>query len=216
MSKVLGPIHYWLYHKIRFQEELTDSIARLAAEKNWTDKTGAITETEPEDRPLEDLIDQDNIHGWLQAKITEAERRYAALVTGLLREDPARLNDLKEAAYAFGKEHADDAGESVIRIPGMAGEETAAFRLYRQLDASLLNGMPCDGVNVVTGQSEDELSFEETKDLHSSFWKEAGGSGDIYRVLRAEVSRGLLYNSGYSLRADDACRRFILHKDPVA
>lgn len=216
MSKVLGPIHYWLYHKIRFQEERTDSIARLAAGKNWTDKTGIETETETEERPLEDLIDQDNIHGWLQARITEAEMRYAALVTGLLREDPARLDDLKEAAYAFGKEHADDAGESVIRIPGMAGEETDAFRLYRQLDASLLNGMPCDGVNVVTGQSEDELSFEETKDLHSSFWEEAGGSGDIYRVLRAEVSRGLLYSSGYSLRADDACRRFILLKDPVA
>ena len=77
MSAFLGPIHFWLYNKIGNQELLTKEIAALAAENSWIPDADSYTKTLP---PLETVIDEGNIHGWLQAQITDAETRYARLV----------------------------------------------------------------------------------------------------------------------------------------
>ena len=64
MSAFLGPIHYWLYNKIRFQEDLSDSILEAAKAKGW-DESGKLQEnyTICELKPLEELIDLADIHG---------------------------------------------------------------------------------------------------------------------------------------------------------
>ena len=77
MSAFLGPIHFWLYHKIGNQELLTKEIAASAVSNGWILDTDSYTKTLP---PLETVIDEGNIHGWLQAQITDAETRYACLV----------------------------------------------------------------------------------------------------------------------------------------
>ena len=84
MSLFLGPIHYWLYGKIGNQEELTKRIAAYAQQKNLIDSS---TEYVRELSPLEEVIDEGNIHGWLQARIANAEMRYADLVTLILAND---------------------------------------------------------------------------------------------------------------------------------
>ena len=81
MSAFLGPIHYWLYHKILLQEELTRDIALFAQENGYI-KEDAYTYADG--RPLEEIIDKSNIHGWLHEYIHSAERRYARLVTDLI------------------------------------------------------------------------------------------------------------------------------------
>ena len=86
MSLFLGPIHHWLYRKIRLQEELITTLAEREGARSG-DSGKYETYVNRELRPLEELIDTDNIHGWLQARIHDAEGRYAALVAAILKED---------------------------------------------------------------------------------------------------------------------------------
>ena len=112
MSAFLGPIHYWLYNKIQLQEELIREIVSFGEESSWkvfSDKKLAEETVNKELRPLNELIDVMNIHGWLQERIQDAESRYALLVTRILKEDEKHLPALEEVAYNFGKEHALDA-----------------------------------------------------------------------------------------------------------
>ena len=64
MSAFLGPIHHWLYNKIKTQDELTNlyldyaskqGLSNLAADVNA--KYGSMPQGD-----LADLIDEDNIH----------------------------------------------------------------------------------------------------------------------------------------------------------
>ena len=38
MSAFLGPIHFWLYNKIQFQENLIDELVAYVTAKGWSDK----------------------------------------------------------------------------------------------------------------------------------------------------------------------------------
>ena len=170
MSAFLGPIHYWLYNKIQLQEELIREIVSFGEESAWkvfSDKKLAEETVNKELRPLNELIDVMNIHGWLQERIQDAESRYALLVTSILKEDEKHLSALEEVAYNFGKEHALDASSD-------------ASDAYRKMDDSLLNGMPCDRVNVLTEQDPERTSWVQEEDIHAPFWIEAGGDPGVY------------------------------------
>ena len=109
MSAFLGPIHYWLYNKIQLQEELIRKIAEYGEKSGWavfSEKHLEEKTVNKELRPLNELIDVMNIHGWLQERVQDAEARYALLVTNILAEDPERLSDLEEIAFQFGKARA--------------------------------------------------------------------------------------------------------------
>ena len=109
MSAFLGPIHYWLYRKIQLQEALIDHILDTAAQQGWDTLSAEKLNTAcgaADLRPLEEVIDQGNIHGWLHQKIGVSEVRLAYLVTELLKADAARLDTLKVSVYRFGERHA--------------------------------------------------------------------------------------------------------------
>ena len=192
MSAFLGPIHFWLYNKIGNQELLTKEIAALAAENSWIKDAENYIKTLP---PLETVIDEGNIHGWLQAQITDAETRYASLVTKILSEDEKRLADLCAAAERFGKEHALTA-------------ETAE-EVYKAFEDFFVNGMPCDRVNAVTGSSAEKLSWEMTQDIHSPYW---GGDSSPYYAIRKSVMEGMLAETNYELASADDAHYTIISK----
>ena len=71
MSAFLGPIHYWLYNKIQLQEELIQDIATYGEKSGWpifSEKHLEEKTVNKELRPLNELIDVMNIHGWLQER----------------------------------------------------------------------------------------------------------------------------------------------------
>ena len=189
MSAFLGPIHHWLYHKVELQEELMADIQTLAAKVGWP--IPAIVGLNPSGvlPPLEGNIDLTNIHGWLQGEITASETRYALLVTGLLKADPARRAALEELAYAFGRKHSVPAGTNV---------EGA----YQALGDSLLDGMPCDHVNQIVDRDEKTLSWRRTQCLHGVYWEQAEGDNRVYYALREKIIAGMLAGSGLSFSAD--------------
>ncbi|MGN0254896.1 MAG: hypothetical protein ACI4D6_02790 [Chordicoccus sp.] len=187
MSMFLGPIHYWLYNKIGHQEELTRLLAEKAVGEGWISNADDYVRDLP---ALETVIDEENIHGWLQSRISDAEQRYADLVLAAAGQDDARLDALCETAFAFGREHA------------LAAEATPE-EAYKAFEDFFVNGMPCDHVNSVTESSNTSLSWEQTQELHADYWTSQGGNVNPYYRLRKSVMDGMLSACALKLSTTD-------------
>jgi hypothetical protein len=190
MSAQLGPIHHRMYRKIRFQEALIDELIALAETNGWqtADGTPAAAYAGEPEAPLETIIDLANIHGWLSSRIADPERRYAALVTGLVAADAGRQDAIEAAVADFGK--------------GAAVTGDTAPAVYQAVDARLLDGMPCDRAIAITENEADRVAWQVAADTHSPYWTEAGGDGKIYYKLRAALIAGMLSGSGWRLAED--------------
>ena len=189
MSAILGPIHHWLFRKIQFQDALTGEILRKAKEKGYdgeklsrVDEMGILPQGE-----LGNIIDSSNIHGWLQGKIALVEYRLAAGVKSMLEERKEAMEDICAIAFAFGREH----GAGSLSL----GE---GFRFYED---TLVNGMPCDGVNMVLNEDGEELIWEETVDIHAPYWQELGMEGALFYEIRDALVKGLFEGSGLKYQA---------------
>ena len=196
MSRFLGPIHYWLYGKIGHQEALTQAFADIAAMHGWLENASDYTKTLP---ALESVIDEGNIHGWLQSRIADAETRYAALVLAVLTEDEERrLPRLQQAAFVFGRANTLNTG--------ISPEEA-----YKAFDSFFVNGMPCDRVNVVTGNDADALTWQETQDVHGGYWPQRP---ELYTLLRRSVMEGMLATTAVGIRKMDESSYQLYRKTP--
>ena len=182
MSAFLGPIHFWLYNKIQFQENLIDELVAYVTAKGWSDKVDQYVSTDR--RKLDEVIDEANIHGWLQSRIHDAEGRYAALVLDAAGDDAEKFDALKEAARDFGAKQGLQAA--------------TAPEAFHRLDDLLLDGMPCDQVNRVRESDDARIAGDRTMDLHSEFWQ---GHGDRYYALRQALVDGLLSATDYALES---------------
>ena len=182
MSAFLGPIHFWLYNKIQFQENLIDELVAYVTAKGWSDKVDQYVSTDR--RKLDEVIDEANIHGWLQSRIHDAEGRYAALVLDAAGDDAEKFDALKEAARDFGAKQGLQAA--------------TAPEAFHRLDDLLLDGMPCDQVNRVRESDDARIAWDRTMDLHSEFWQ---GHGDRYYALRHALVDGLLSATDYALES---------------
>ena len=182
MSAFLGPIHFWLYNKIQFQENLIDELVAYVTAKGWSDKVDQYVSTDR--RKLDEVIDEANIHGWLQSRIHDAEGRYAALVLDAAGDDAEKFDALKEAARDFGAKQGLQAA--------------TAPEAFHRLDDLLLDGMPCDQVNRVRESDDARIAWDRTLDLHSEFWQ---GHGDRYYALRQALVDGLLSATDYALES---------------
>ena len=182
MSAFLGPIHFWLYNKIQFQENLIDELVAYVTAKGWSDKADQYVSTDR--RKLDEVIDEANIHGWLQSRIHDAEGRYAALVLDAAGDDAEKFDALKQAAHDFGVKQGLQAA--------------TAPEAFHRLDDLLLDGMPCDQVNRVRESDDARIAWDRTMDLHSEFWQ---GHGDRYYALRQALVDGLLSATDYALES---------------
>lgn len=185
MSKFLGPIHFWLYNKINIQHNIVDKIISFTEVKNLNlNLRNTLTKKygEAEMKPLEEVIDVTNIHGWLQGKVSLEEYRLADAVTSILAENPSMLEDLKTIFFNMGK--------SVSRL----NENSSLAEIYKAINDTLLDGMPCDRANELISQEENELVWKRNVCVHRSYWDEVNGDIDIYYLLRDEFIKGLLEN----------------------
>ncbi|WP_394522562.1 hypothetical protein [Lacrimispora sp. JR3] len=188
MSAFLGPIHIWLYHKIQFQDAMTDVILDLAEDKGFgelREKTDSRYGKLPEGN-LEDLVDTGNIHGWLQEKVSLVENRLAYAVTELLAKIPDSLPLMEEAICQLGQSNPVESGSS-------------AKAAFDYLDSKLLNGMPCDHVNELVENSEDKLVWRQAQDIHGAYWSMIHGDVKHYYTLRESLMKGMLDGSGIVL-----------------
>ena len=185
MSAFLGPIHTWLYNKILLQNAMTDAIAAYAEEKGWTkglDEKLASRYGTLETGNLEDNINTDNIHGWLQERVSLVENRLAYAVTTLLEEDSTRLDEIKQAVKEFGQNHSASGSLSVKQA-------------YDHLENTLLNGMPCDRVNQLVKEEPDLLAYRQAVEIHQPYWDMIHGDVNNYYELREALIQGMFEGS---------------------
>lgn len=183
MSLFLGKIHYWLYNKILWFERIEEDLIQWAKteelpveewKKQGIQKYGSPTGG----RPLEEIIDTSNIHGWLQAQIESAELRQAALVTAILKENPG----FKESLTEIFKKQGEAAAREYDNIPDTPED------VYSALNDFILEGMPCDRVNEVVSSDDEEFVWQTTECLHKPYWDQVRGDvGNFYDLREAWV-----------------------------
>ncbi|WP_410495771.1 hypothetical protein QTL86_19025 [Cellulosilyticum sp. ST5] len=183
MSAFLGPIHYWLYNKIQMQQDLVEEIMLLAEQKWGLNLAEEADEYygKAERRPLEQVIDGTNIHGWLQEQVSNAEYKLAFCVTKLIKNDKNALEVLRVIFESKGRDKA-----RTIETNLKANE------LYKVITDSWLDGMPCDHAYLVIEQGEESITFRRNSCVHESYWKAVEGNIDDYYELRNAWIKGLL------------------------
>lgn len=208
MSAFLGPIHYWLYRKIELQQALVNQLLELAKEQDSFDLAKALNEKYGclEDKPLEDMIDVHNIHGWLQAKVSLVEYKLAEVVTYLLDKSPECMPQIRRIFYEAGAE----CGRSLLD-----NEDLSLEGLYKGITDALLEGMPCDHVFKLIEVSNCKVVWEKTTCVHKKYWQEVHGDVQHYYELRDAWYEGFAYSTGtqfkkldekvYQLERGDLC-----------
>ncbi len=187
MSAFLGPIHNWLFGKIVFQNQLVEKIVEFGAKNNWLDDTIHVDRYGVlEQGALEDIVDESNIHGWLQERVDLVENKLAYIVTAFTDGHPERIMDICDVVYAYGKEQTHDTFADATEI-------------YRHLEAILLNGMPCDHVNRVIDQSAEHVVWEQVVNIHEKYWTVCHGNIEYYDTIRESLITGILEPAGYAL-----------------
>lgn len=196
MSAFLGPIHHWLYGKIKLQQELVEEIISLAKDKGITDLEGRLNSTygEFDSRPLEEIIDENNIHGWLQDKVSRVEYKLAEAVTQLLMQNGVDINELKNIFCKSG----EAVGEKLAREEGLTVPQ-----VYKAISDSLLDGMPCDHAMQLIEQEVDEVVWKRIICVHERYWMEVGGDIKNYYELRSSWLEGLARAVGLSFEMRD-------------
>jgi hypothetical protein len=186
MSAFLGPIHYWLYNKIQIQQSIVNKI-NTAGGETIPDLDEYLNTKYGESvlRPLEEVIDQGNIHGWLQEQVSREEYKLAESITLLLNEKPEIINEIKEIFQLTGKDIF-----STITIEN-------ASNAYKAIGDSLLDGMPCDHACSVIEENQDRIVWKRNTCVHKKYWNEVNGDITIYYILRDEFIKGSLKNTEY-------------------
>lgn len=200
MSSILGPIHHWLYNKVKVLEGMVSQVLVLAKEQGWEDHLEAELDKEVGKFAfvaLEDVIDVDNIHGWLQDLIELEERRFAFVVMRLLKEDEERLADMQGKLFAHGNE---------IQV----AEGSTAVDVMSNIDGLLLNGMPCDAVIQLLVKSDSLVETVTTQKIHEEFWLAQGGTNEIYDTLIESYIKGILNGSEFIFERNGSNRKVFL------
>lgn len=184
MSQYLAPIHTWLFNKIKLHEELEKGIISALKEAYDSDKVTSLFDDIAniygsflEDRPIEELIDESNIHGWLQEKIRTTETREAAFITEVIDSFGIDVIDTLLKVYTY---QGTDCGKDA----NIKFAPPSAPKIYEALNSYILNGMPCDRVNSVVTSEDNIFEWQNTRCLHIDFWRNACADANVMYKLR--------------------------------
>lgn len=172
MSRFLGKIHYIMFDKINYVDEITHTMSELLDDN--------IDLKNIEHGVLADLIDTDNIHGWLQVRVAIVEDNLAKVLSELKKE--GKLEDALKIAYDFGAKE------------DFSGDASCAFQFMSE---KFLDGMPCDMANLPVEASDGEFRWVKRIDVHEQYYI-YGESSEIYDEFRRAWLDGLL--SGCDLK----------------
>lgn len=193
MSAFLGPIHSWLYNKIRIQDNITETIiSSLDKEKSAevTDYINNKTEVLPNGN-LEDIIDTSDIHGWLQDKVTIVETRYVNAIKFITENKLADTDQLKKTVSSYGKTLS-----SQYNV-------TTPEECFKLLSDIALDGMPCDHINSISENGNDRLQYIRKDSFRDELWKQSGLDSKLYYELRIAFINGVLAYTPFRLKMID-------------
>lgn len=214
MSLVLGPIHYWMYAKIRLGKAREKTIFLAFYQRYGREAEEASGRSKAEydrwledDRPLEELVGDAPIHAWLQGQIDATERSEAELLASFLKRFGEEAEGIaREAARDHGRATAEKA--LAEKAPG----ERSARGLFELLRSHLLDGMPCDHATQVAEMSPNRLVNLHHTCLHFRNWRSSQVPLEtMCGILRAWIEGfsqaydpGILYQQTKTLAQGDS------------
>ncbi|KFX55055.1 hypothetical protein FDC50_15410 [Clostridium botulinum] len=183
MSLFLGKIHFWLFNKILWFEGLENEIIDVAKsegldilnlQKEIENKYGAKLPN----KPLDEIIDTSNIHGWLQEKIYSSEGRIAAWTTVIIDNKREAKTKLEEIYINQGIIAAKEVKEEGIRLD-------SAENIFNKVNDYILDGMPCDRVNEIINSNENYVEWTRRICVHKEIWDKESGDVEYFYFLRS-------------------------------
>lgn len=193
MSLFLGYIHYMMYDKILFQENILDNLLDLYDEDDKNNlKRDLDEEFFIEKADLKDIIDENNIHGWLDERVKRSENRLAKAVSILLKD--FSIKDLENKFYEIGKSY--EAGNSSREV-------------FNFISSKFLDGMPCDHAIFIIKNEDDEFVFNIARDVHKEIWEKFTDS-KIFWNLRDSFIRGSISSS--TLKYEKIDENYVIRK----
>ena len=194
MSAFLGPIHYWLYNKIQQQQAIVDERYLLGEKQGLAlEEACSMHFGEFQNKPLEEMIDHGNIHGWLQERVSQVEYKYAYCVTKLLEKNPETKASITTLVQNNAKNLANNWMEHPLDATGV----------YKLITDQLLDGMPCDHANKILKQNPSEVLWTRSICVHSRYWEEVGGDIKVYYELRDAWISALVTSLGLAFDKPD-------------
>lgn len=182
MSKFLGPVHFWLHSKITLQEaievaceaRLTNLGYNLDSLQKWDDLYSKPNPNES----LESVIDEGNIHGWLQKRIGFAETRFAGKITDL---KAAHGDEILKELHPIFESYATLSAQQLV---DSGTWDTSLQSAHKLLHNQILEGMPCDHGGAVTLNDENLFQWKNDKCLHQGFWVAVNGNVEDHHQFR--------------------------------
>lgn len=191
MKETLKPIHFVQYNRIRLQENLERFLVEkfnlgdtfAEAQRLYGDISTEVS--------LEDQIDLDNIHGWLESHLVANEKRNALLLKEILNTNDVEA--IKAAYSEYGK---------------LVGSQHDAVTddIYSFTSSILLDGMPCDKVNTLISSDDEKVEWHGQSDVHGKYLVEQGLEAELFYTLRESFLDSLLKTKGnytYQVKASE-------------
>ena len=202
MSRFLGKIHFWLYDKIKYAEELEKKLEGYALAQQelpageWKESISERFGKALDGKLLEDVIDVTNIHGWLQERIKGVETRQAAWISYIVSERPESISELERLFEEDGKEK----GILATAMYDITSLEDA----YNVLNNFILEGMPCDNIDQIMENNEEHFKWISTRCIHSGNWAQVGGDIKLFYNFRMQWIKGFItsMNKGYTFKVE--------------
>ncbi len=189
MAEKFAEIHVWMFNKIKLQNQFSDEIVKqLSDEAQVIQIKKHIEEFFPFPKGnLEDIIDYENIHQWLEKHLILTDQKLAWIVKQV-KDNPSIYEDLKDFFFQLGKKHRDLL-QPVWLKPSY---------VYRTITDALTEGMPCDKANQVIAHDENHLSWEVSQCMHQTSWKSQHADVSDFYAIRDAWIQGLLEGSEFT------------------
>lgn len=177
MSLVLGPIHHWMYGKIK--TTMTREASIVAA---FTAKYGAeadkileaVYKKHPKvdvNQPLEKLLGNKPIHQGIQELIVKTETREASIIAAFC----AKYDDTGKVAGEAARKHGVSCGKEAIKAKGLSTADCSnTSKVFEAMGDYHCDGMPCDRGAHVVSESAKRTAWDHESCVHEAYWKNVG------------------------------------------
>lgn len=177
MSLVLGPIHYWMYGKIKTTEARESAIVSAFKTKYGAEADKILEQVYKKypksntNKPLEELLANKPIHQGIQSLIIETETREAATIAAFC----AKYSDAAKIAEDAAHKHGISCGKEAAKNKGLSTADCSnTSKAFEVMGDYFCDGMPCDrGAQVVT-DSEKQTAWDHECCVHEPYWQNAG------------------------------------------
>ncbi|WP_315080027.1 hypothetical protein [uncultured Clostridium sp.] len=193
MNLYIEEAHEVLFKKILWFESLEEDIINLA-ENEGLDIELLIKDINEEygpklpNLPLEEMVDINDVNGWLQEKIISAEKRTAAWITRIINNNSNAKDKLEMLYKNQGKKAAEELLEKCIEL-------NTAPQIFNGVYEYIFDGIPSDKVNEIISSNENKVEWKRIICVHETIWNKEHGDVNYFYYLRSKWIEEFVHNA---------------------